>query len=225
MHQCFEWLGIRIIRTRRWLPNPSFVVKRPRLIALDPDRGHVYWTDRTDRAIYRVDIDGSNRITVAEQLDSPTGLAIDPDGEKMYWTSINSGTISRGNLDGSETEALVSRLAGPRDIVLDMAAFAGSEFEMPEPGSVGTIEVFPNPFDAHTTIRFQLNQSRRVRVRIMDVLGRQLALLAHETYARGRHEVEWNRTAQNSDSVPPGVYFVVLDCKSEIRTRPIFVSF
>ncbi|MFQ6608451.1 MAG: endonuclease/exonuclease/phosphatase family protein [Fidelibacterota bacterium] len=73
---------------------------------------------------------------------------------------------------------------------------------------------FPNPFNASTTIRFQLPEDADVRLSVYDVLGREVAELVSASptasvrrgkLMSGNHEVVWN-----ASDVSSGVYFIVL---------------
>lgn len=61
---------------------------------------------------------------------------------------------------------------------------------------------YPNPFNPETVIRFALPESRRVRLTVHDLLGREVAVLTDGTMPAGVHGVEWNAA-----SMPSGVYF------------------
>lgn len=53
---------------------------------------------------------------------------------------------------------------------------------------------FPNPFNPETTIRYSLPSSGHVRLKVFDVLGREVADLVNEEQAAGEHEVRFNAT-------------------------------
>ncbi len=59
----------------------------------------------------------------------------------------------------------------------------------------------PNPFRSSTTIRFSSAVASNGRVSIIDVTGRQVAILSGQT------EVQWDGRDASGDLVPAGVYF------------------
>ncbi len=63
------------------------------------------------------------------------------------------------------------------------------------------VDNFPNPFREKTTIRFESN-GNPLQVRIMDLQGRVVDVLASGTYPKGPHEVIWH-----SEQNPAGTYF------------------
>lgn len=72
--------------------------------------------------------------------------------------------------------------------------------------SIGEAAVFPNPLTADSRFRFSLARAGRVRVELIDALGRQVALLAADAAARppGAYSLPL------PVGVAPGAYFVRL---------------
>lgn len=51
---------------------------------------------------------------------------------------------------------------------------------------------YPNPFNPATVIKYQLPRSSFVRIKIFDILGKEVAVLVNETIDAGYHQVEFN---------------------------------
>jgi hypothetical protein len=64
---------------------------------------------------------------------------------------------------------------------------------------------YPNPFNPSTQIDFALPQDGLVSLVVYDVLGREMAQLAHGPYAAGYHSARWN-----AGSLASGVYYARL---------------
>lgn len=64
---------------------------------------------------------------------------------------------------------------------------------------------FPNPFNPTTTIRFDINTSGNVSLKIYDVLGREVAVLANEYLRSGSYERVFE-----AGNLSSGVYFYKL---------------
>ena len=91
-------------------------------IALDEQRGHIYWADAAGNRLRRADRDGSNVVDVrAVGMTKPRGIALDLTAQHVYWAEHNTGTIKRANLDGSEPEVVVSGLGTLNEIAIDLA--------------------------------------------------------------------------------------------------------
>ena len=64
---------------------------------------------------------------------------------------------------------------------------------------------YPNPFNPSTQIDFALPKDGLVSLVVYDVLGREMAQLAHGPYAAGYHSARWN-----AGSLASGVYYARL---------------
>ena len=91
-------------------------------IALDVERGKMYWTDWGTTKIQRANLDGSNvEDLITAGLTTPLGIALDVGRGKMYWTDTGTDEIQRANLDGSNVEDLITTgLSRPNGIALDV---------------------------------------------------------------------------------------------------------
>jgi len=67
---------------------------------------------------------------------------------------------------------------------------------------------FPNPFNPSTTIRFQLKKNNKVLLRVIDPLGKQVAVLLNKEMKAGMHDVIFN--TKNYPSLSSGVYYFIL---------------
>ncbi len=81
---------------------------------------------------------------------------------------------------------------------------------------------YPNPFNANTTIRINVPKATKVSLEIVDLLGRQVSILAqNETIYAGVSE--WNFTGKHENGQPlaSGTYLVVAKLDSDRLTRQI----
>ena len=88
-------------------------------IAIDLERGHIYWTNmgtvsKDDGSIERSDLNGSNLTTVvpAGGTFTPKQLKIDSVHRKLYWSDREGMRVMRAGLDGSRIETLVETAQG-----------------------------------------------------------------------------------------------------------------
>ena len=66
---------------------------------------------------------------------------------------------------------------------------------------------YPNPFNPSTTINFVLPLSKRVSLRIYDMLGKEIVTLVNNNeFAKGSHSVTWNGRDMNGKTVASGAY-------------------
>ena len=71
---------------------------------------------------------------------------------------------------------------------------------------------YPNPFNPTTEIGFQIAKAGFVRLRVYDVLGREVATIIGERLEPGYYSRQWNASA-----VPSGVYFYRLSVVPSAR--------
>ena len=78
---------------------------------------------------------------------------------------------------------------------------------------------YPNPFNAVTRIRYQLGERTAVSLRIVNLLGQEMAVLVNEVQRAGEHSVVWNGMTHAGVQAPSGIYLYQLDAGQEQLIR------
>jgi len=65
---------------------------------------------------------------------------------------------------------------------------------------------YPNPFNPSTTIKFDIPVSSHVKIKIYDMLGREIVVLVNGQFPAGTHSVIWNSMGYAS-----GIYFYKIE--------------
>lgn len=88
------------------------------------------------------------------------------------------------------------------------------------PGLVRTalLGAVPNPFNPRTTIAFDLARAQNVKLEVIDVRGRRVAVLAESSFGPGRHQVDWQGVDADGTQAPSGVYFLKLTTDEGVFT-------
>jgi len=86
------------------------------------------------------------------------------------------------------------------------------------PGDFKLGQNYPNPFNPSTTIDFAIPQNSNVSIRIYDVKGQEVDVLANSEYTAGSYSVKWN--AGNFSS---GVYFYRIQAGSFTETKKLLL--
>ncbi len=81
------------------------------------------------------------------------------------------------------------------------------------PSSI-TISAYPNPFNASTTISYDLPEKADISLEVYDVLGRKIETLISTTQPAGHHQAVWH-----AGDLPSGVYFYKLTTGEHTRTE------
>jgi hypothetical protein len=82
--------------------------------------------------------------------------------------------------------------------------------------------VQPNPLHGAGRLGFALPRAAHLRLSVLDVQGREVAVLAEGTYEAGRHQVAWDGPA--AGRVGPGLYFVRLSVAGRSLVRRTVVT-
>ncbi|MCY4673519.1 MAG: T9SS type A sorting domain-containing protein [Bacteroidetes bacterium] len=79
-------------------------------------------------------------------------------------------------------------------------------------GSLHTAH-YPNPFAGAAILTYELPEASHVRLRVYDVLGREMAMLVDEWHSAGAHSVRLD-----ASSWPSGVYLYRLEAGNQVAT-------
>ncbi|MBN1543157.1 family 10 glycosylhydrolase [candidate division KSB1 bacterium] len=77
---------------------------------------------------------------------------------------------------------------------------------------------YPNPFNPTTSIRYTLDRTAPVSLRVFDLSGRQVRTLVQELQSAGSYSVSFN-----AEGLPSGVYFYRLEFAGEYRTKKMLL--
>ena len=86
----------------------------------------------------------------------------------------------------------------------------------PIPQRLSLRQNYPNPFNGVTTIEFDVATAGEVVLRVYDILGREVAIIARETIPPGIYTRQWD-----ADGLPSGVYFYRLQAGGFVETRKL----
>ena len=81
-----------------------------------------------------------------------------------------------------------------------------------------SLSVFPNPFNATAEIRYVLPRTGRISLRVYDMLGREVAVLADQDETMGEYRVVFDAAA-----LPSGIYFLRVQSGSVNQTRKLLL--
>ena len=141
----------------------------------------------------------------------------------LYWLHVRAGRYSEAEqvlsrvkpLDASEAEALE---AAWQHLAEESGSIRGDDAStMPEVASASAasqeklVEVYPNPFNPATKIQYTLSSEGLVRLKIYDVLGREVETLVDGLQHAGRHEAVFE-----ASELPSGVYLYHLEVAGRV---------
>jgi len=80
------------------------------------------------------------------------------------------------------------------------------------PPAPSRLNVFPNPFNPQTTLRWTQPEAGRTRLCVHDLSGRLVALIDEAHREAGEHTLNWIARTDRGRELPSGVYLLRLDC-------------
>ncbi len=127
----------------------------------------------------------------------------DPQASKTATASYTpQGVPVFGSVDLS-LSAVVSSVADPSSAIPEKFALSQN---------------YPNPFNPSTQISYQLPATEKVDLRVFDILGREVAVLASGVQSAGQHSVKFDAVSLSS-----GVYFYRLSAGSSVATMKMLL--
>jgi hypothetical protein len=85
------------------------------------------------------------------------------------------------------------------------------------PRAYALMQNFPNPFNPTTTIRYDLPRATNVSLKVYDLLGREIAMLAQGSSQPGSYQIQWNA------NVASGIYFYRLQTEEFVQTKKMIL--
>ena len=74
---------------------------------------------------------------------------------------------------------------------------------------------YPNPFNPETLISFHSGQKKAdISLRIYNILGHQIRLLAKANFSAGRHDFVWDGRDEHGQQVSSGIYIYEIESGS-----------
>ncbi len=98
-------------------------------------------------------------------------------------------------------------------------ALATNIEEDTEPDATTRLEVYPTPTTRSATIEATLAQSGELSIRVLDILGREIVVLARGTSQAGTHNM-----SLDAGSLPSGIYFVVMATDQSREIKQLIVA-
>jgi len=86
------------------------------------------------------------------------------------------------------------------------------------PTTTTLMNAYPNPFNPETRIRYSLNKSQHVSLKIYDVLGKEVITLVDDTKNAGYYEVSFD-----ASGLPSGIYFYRMQSGDYVSVKKLLL--
>jgi hypothetical protein len=104
-------------------------------------------------------------------------------------------------------------------VTVNAATVTAVENSSSVPSAFSLSQNYPNPFNPSTTISYEIGANSYVTLKVLDVLGREVATLVSEQKGAGSYKTTWN--AANASS---GSYFYQLRAGQTAETRRMVLA-
>ncbi len=109
----------------------------------------------------------------------------------------------------------------PDSTIADIGAFYFNQLDVDEvievlPTAFALHPNWPNPFNPITNIRYDIPRTGLVSVRVFNILGQEVATLAHGTIPAGSHIISWD-----ASGLPSGIYFCILEARDFAQVQKL----
>lgn len=89
-----------------------FHIERPRSITLNPEQGHMYWSEWGTRPMIAIaQMDGKFAAPfISDDIEWPCGTTLDWPNNRLYWVDSKLNRIESVNLDGSGRHIVIGNV-------------------------------------------------------------------------------------------------------------------
>jgi hypothetical protein len=194
----------------------------------------------TTTATFTVTLSAASGQTVTVDYATAAGTATAPDdyADGTGALTFAPGEISKpvavtvnGDLGAELDETFFLDLSNPANATIADAQGAGTitndDGTLGAPGEVITAfalsRIAPNPCRGLARIEFTVPSPAQVRINLLDLQGREVAMIADGPYPPGRHQIAWNGQGTRG-AVPAGAYFVRYRTPGKTFTKRLIVA-
>src|SRR5207244_12523156 len=130
-----------------------------------------------------------------------------------FGTGAGPNQVIAGDLNGDGRQDLITanEAAGSISLLVNASGFRSPS---PLPHGVLRLRVWPNPLRDHGSVFFVAPERVRVRARLFDALGREVAAIDGGVMSPGAHTLPWPQRLADGRTIPTGIYFL------EVRAGP-----
>ena len=196
--------------------------------SISPDGSKIaFMSDRDGNfEIYIMDIDASNPVRLTNDPAEDWGPDWSPDGKKLAFTSFRDGNseIYMIDADGTNLVRLTNNSVDDLQVTfLPDLAILNIRPETSQSKQINLLQNYPNPFNPNTTIWYELPEGSNVKIKIYNLLGKEIVELVNEFQTAGIKSINWDGKDKNGNSVDSGVYLYTFKSNNFSQTKKMMV--
>jgi len=197
---------------------------RPYGVTLDPLQQRIYWTEFLTGKLRRAGYAGNGVTDIITGINQPTYLVFESSGPYLFWAEGGFGTqrIRRSLASGPPSITLTPPLATFGGLAVGPGpALSTPGVELPMEFAID--RMWPLPSRGFVRVAYALPREADVRLSVLDLQGREIAVLTDGRQAAGRHELRWDGRTRGGVA-PAGVYFARMTAEGRQWVRRLVIA-
>jgi hypothetical protein len=118
-----------------------------------------------------------------------------------------------------------SRLSGEFELVVGTAAYIENSDRQKQaaPKTFSLGQNFPNPFNAGTTMLYQVAEPGHVSIKVFNIHGQEIRRLMAQPQNPGRYQIRWDAKSDDQREMGSGIYFIQLEAGHFRQIRKVLL--
>lgn len=141
---------------------------------------------------------------------------------QLYKSAVSSSNWNnmQGSLDALNNVISLTGADSMGEWTLNGSTATGVQTETSIPTAFKLMQNYPNPFNPSTNIVFSIPEAANVRIKIYDILGKEIALLMDEYKSAGKYNCNFNSARYN---LPSGMYLYSVEAGRYNSTKKMIL--
>lgn len=109
------------------------------------------------------------------------------------------------------------------DLIIGTSEYVENSDQLAEltPESFFLSQNFPNPFNAGTSLFYQVREQSVIRIKVLNILGQEVRELLSENQIPGIYRISWDGTAENGHEMGSGIYMIQFEAGKFQQIRKV----
>jgi hypothetical protein len=139
----------------------------------------------------------------------------------LYYSGIYRLVYFAFGWEGINDQGPAKRVAVMQRVLtwLDQVTGIEEEGELPIPDQLTLYPNYPNPFNPHTTIKFELPVTEDIKISVYNNLGQVIRNLLSKKLTPGEHQVQWDGNNNFGEACSSGIYYLHVRVSESIFTQ------
>lgn len=110
------------------------------------------------------------------------------------------------------------------DVIVAGGLYSGTSTNEIDLGNNINLSCFPNPFNDHINISFELKEPAEVEIQLYDAFGRKVRVMERQHLPQGNHNIEWKGKDQRGNDLSNGMYYIKVNVDGQSKAETIIIK-